>query len=99
VGSTFRSAGANRLTLKLVLTWLKRRATGLVGLAPNASNQLIATELSRRTGADPRQYQQVMDRCDRLLARDRLSERHLLLTMKQLAQIELEIFNEHRNRK
>ena len=99
VGSTYRSAGATRLTLKLVLTGLKRRATGLVGLAQNASNQLIATELSRRTGADPRQYQEVLDRCDRLLGRAGLSERHLLLTMRQLAQIEMEIFNEHRNRK
>ncbi|UCE47662.1 MAG: hypothetical protein JSW47_18940 [Phycisphaerales bacterium] len=99
VGSTYRSAGATRLTLKLILTWLKRRATGLVGLAQNASNRAIATELSRRTGADPRQYQEVLDRCDRLLARAGLSERHLLLTMRQLAQIEMEIFNEHRNRK
>jgi len=99
VGSTYRSAGATRLTLRIVFTWLKRRATGLVGLAQNASNRAIATELSRRTGADPRQYQEVLDRCDRLLAGAGLSERRLLLTMKQLAQIEMEIFNEHRNRK
>jgi hypothetical protein len=99
VGSTYHSAGANRLTLKLLFASLKRKTTGLAGLAHNASNRAIAVELSRRIGADPGHYQDVLDRCDGLLAQARLSERHLLLAMKQLAQIEMEIFNEHRNRK
>jgi hypothetical protein len=98
VGSTYRSAGAARLTLKLVLTWFKRKTTRLLGLSQNASNQTIATELSCRTGADSRQYRQVLDRCDRLLLRAELPERHLILAMRQLAQIETEIFNEHRDR-
>jgi hypothetical protein len=98
VGATYRAAGANRLTLELIVFWLKRKLTNLVGLPQNASNGVIAAALSRRTGVDPRQYKGIFDKCDRLLARARLSERHLLLTMKQLAQIETEVFNEHRNR-
>jgi hypothetical protein len=99
VGATYRAAGANRLALELVHHWLKRRITGLTGLAHDAPNGTIATELCRRTGADGRQYKNILDRCDRLLARTRLSERDLLLATKQLARIEMEVFNEHRNGK
>lgn len=99
VGSTYRSAGANRLTLELIYDWLKRKATNLAGLTPNASNGTIANELSRRSGFDPQKYKEVFDRCDKLIAQTSLSERHLLLIIKQLAQIEMEVFNEHRNRK
>lgn len=98
VGATYRCAGANRLTLELIYVWLKRRMTSLVGLAHNASNGAIAAGLSGRTGTDHRRYKDVLDRCDKLLARARFSERDLLLAMKQLAQIETEVFNEHRNR-
>jgi len=98
-GSTYRSAGANRLTLELIYDWLKHKATNLAGLTPNASNGTIANELSRRSGSDPQKYKEVFDRCDKLIAQTSLSERHLLLIIKQLVQIEMEIFNEHRNRK
>ncbi len=98
VGATYRCAGANRLTLELIYVWLKRRMTSLVGLAHNASNGALAAGLSGRTGTDHRRYKDVLDRCDKLLARARFSERDLLLAMKQLAQIETEVFNEHRNR-
>jgi hypothetical protein len=99
VGATYRSAGANRLTLELIFIWLKRKAIGLLGLAHNASNRIIAEELSRRTGAESRKYKEVLDKCDEMLSKATLSERQLLLTIKQLAQIETEVFNEHRNRK
>jgi hypothetical protein len=99
VGSTYRSAGANRLTLELIYDWLKHKATNLAGLTPNASNGTIANELSRRSGSDPQKYKEVFDRCDKLIAQTSLSERHLLLIIKQLVQIEMEVFNEHRNRK
>jgi hypothetical protein len=99
VGATYRAAGAHRLVLELVYDWLKRKLTGLTGLAHNATNETIATELSRRTNTDGRQYKEVLDRCDRLLARKKLSERNLLLATKQLARIEMEVFNEHRSRK
>ena len=99
VGATYRSAGANRLTLELILIWLKRKATSLLGLAHNASNRIIAAELSRRTGAESQKYKEALDRCDEMLSQAALSERQLLTTIKQLAQIETEVFNEHRNRK
>lgn len=99
VGATYRAAGANRLVLELVHDWLKRKMTSLTGLVHNASNETTAAELSRRTDADRRQCKEVLDRCDRLLARKRLSQRDLLLAMKQLARIEMEVFNEYRSRK
>jgi hypothetical protein len=99
VGSTYRSAGANRLTLELILNWLKRKSTNLTGLAQNASNRAIAAELSRHSGVDSQKYKEILDRCDELLAQTSLSARQLLLTIKQLTQIETEVFNEHRKRK
>ncbi len=99
VGSTYRSAGANRLTLELIYDWLKRKSTNLAGLTPNASNETIANELSRRSGFESQKYKEVFDRCDKLIAQTSLSERHLLLIIKQLVQIEMEVFNERRNRK
>lgn len=99
VGATYRAASANRLTLELVHNWLKRKMTDLTGLAHNAPNGIIAAALSRRTGAESERYKEVLDRCDRLLARTRLSQRDLLLAMKQLTRIELEVFHEHRSRK
>jgi hypothetical protein len=99
VGATYRAAGANRLVLELVHDWLKRRMTGLAGLVHNASNETIASELSRRTDADRRRYKEILDQCDRLLAQKRLSQRDLLLAIKQLARIEMEVFNEYRSRK
>lgn len=99
VGSTYRSAGANRLTLEIIYDWLKRKTTDLTGLTPNVSNEKIANELSRRSGFDSRKYKEVFDRCDKLIAQSSLSERHLLLIIKQLVRIEMEVFNEQRNRK
>lgn len=99
VGSTYRSAGANRLTLELIYDWLKRKTTDLTGLTTNVSNETIAGELSRRSGLDSRKYKEIFDRCDKLIAQSSLSERHMLLMIKQLVRIEMEVFNEHRNRK
>ena len=99
VGSTYRSAGANRLTLELILDWLKRKSTNLTGLAENASNGAIAAALSCHSGVDSQEYKKILDRCDKLLAQTSLSARYLLLTIKQLTQIETEVFNEHRKRK
>jgi hypothetical protein len=94
-GSTYSSAGANRLTLQIILNWLKHKLTNLTGLAQNASNRLIAAELSRRSGKDNLRYEDVLDRCDTLVAQKRLSERQMLLIVKELARIEMEVFNEH----
>lgn len=98
VGSTYRSAGANLLTLEIIFKWLKNKATNLTNLAENASNGAIATELSRRSGGNRDRYKEVLNRCDKQLSKASLSERGLLLTIKQLAQIEKEVFNEYRNR-
>lgn len=99
VGATYRAAGANRLALELVYHWLKDKLTNLTGLAHNVPNKTLATELSRRTDMDSRQYQEILDNCDKLLARTRLSQRDLLLAAKQLSRIEMEVLNEHRSRK
>jgi len=99
VGSTYRSAGANRLTLKIILNWFKHRAIGLAGLAPNASNSAIAAALTGPGGSDLQKYKTILDRCDILLTQNSLSQHQLLLTLKQLGQIELEVFNERRSRK
>ncbi|MCP4261899.1 MAG: hypothetical protein GY774_31010 [Planctomycetes bacterium] len=99
VGSTYRSAGADRLTLKLIVNWLKHKVTNLTGLAQNAPNRTIAAELSRRSGVDQLKYEDIFDRCDMLIAQERLSQRQMLLIIKELARIEMEVFNEHRSRK
>ena len=95
VGSTYRSAGANRLTLKILFNWLKHRMVKLTGLNHNTSNNIIAAELSRRSGADHEKYKDILDRCDMLIAQTRLSERQLSLIVNELARIEMEVFNEH----
>jgi len=99
VGSTYHSAGANRLTLELILNWLKRKVTNSAGLAQNASNGAIATKLSLRSDLNSQGYKEVLDKCDRYITQADFSERQLLLTIKQLAQIEKEVFNERRKRK
>ncbi len=99
VGSTYRAAGANRITLELILNWFKRKTTNLTGLARNAPNGVIAVELARRSGTDTNKYKSVLDKCDNLLAQKKISERQLALIIGQLRQIEKEIFNGHKARK
>jgi Domain of unknown function (DUF4350) len=99
VGATYRAAGANRLALKLLHDSLKRKMARLARLPHTASNASVATELSRRTGADGEQYKDVLDRCDDMLTRPKLSERELLMATKQLARMEMEIFDGHQRRK
>lgn len=99
VGSTYRAAGANRITLELILNWFKRKATNLTGLARNVPNGTIAVELARRSGTDTTKYKSVLDKCDKLLAQKKISERQLALIIGQLRQIEKEIFNGHKARK
>ncbi len=98
VGATYRAAGAAHLTLKLIINWLRREMINLTGVAPNASNTVIAEELSRRKGDDYHKYKDVLDETDKLLGQKKLTERQLLSITRQLAQIETEVFNEHRNR-
>ncbi len=99
VGSTYRAAGANRITLELILNWFKRKATKLTGLARNVPNETIAVELARRSGTETTKYKSVLDKCDELLAQKKISERQLALIIGQLRQIEKEIFNGHKARK
>ncbi len=99
VGSTYRTAGANRITLELIFNWFKRKAAKLTGLAKNVPTGIIAAELARRSGADPIKYKAVLDKCDELLMQKKISERQLDLIIGQLSQIEKEIFNGHKARK
>jgi hypothetical protein len=99
VGSTYRAAGANRITLEIILNWFKRKATKLTGLAKNVTNGIIAVELARHSGTDPIKYKAVLDKCDELLMQKKISKRQLTLIIGQLRQIEKEIFNGHKARK
>jgi len=99
VGSTYRSAGANRLALELIFGRLKRDVIDLTGLGRKASNGAVAARLSHRIGLSTQRCKEVCDRCDEFLARPSLSERQLRLALNQLAKIEMEVFNERRKRK
>lgn len=90
VGATYRSAGAHRLTLRLIYSWFRQKAAGRVGLAPTAANSLLAQELARRAQADAQEYQRALDDCDGLLARTNVSQHQLAAAMTRLAQIEKE---------
>ncbi len=100
VGATYRSASANRLTLKIIYDRFRYKVAGLAGLNPNVSNQVIASTLSRRRKkCDLQKCKQAFDKCDTLISREKISERHLLSALKELGSIEMEIFNEHTNSK
>ncbi|MBN1972254.1 MAG: DUF4350 domain-containing protein [Sedimentisphaerales bacterium] len=99
VGSAYHSAGANRLTLKIIYDWLRRKTSDITGLAPNASNSAIANELSRRSGHEPEKYKLIFDKCDKMMTQKKISERQMQSALKELASIEMEIFNEHRKHK
>ncbi|MEN6337791.1 MAG: DUF4350 domain-containing protein [Phycisphaerales bacterium] len=90
VGATYRSAGAHRLTLKLIYSWFRQRAAGRTGVAPTASNGLLAQELGRRGRMAAGEIQRTLDDCDGLLARPAVSQRQLTAAISRLAQIEKE---------
>jgi hypothetical protein len=90
VGATYRSAGAHRLTLKLIYSWFRQRATGRTGLTSTAANKLLAQELARRGRSSADEIQRTLDDCDGLLARPAVSQRQLTAALSRLAQIEKE---------
>lgn len=90
VGATYRSAGAHRLTLRLIYNWFRHRVAGRTGVAPTAANGLLAQELARRSGGSPDDVQRALDGCDALLARPTVSQHQLTAAIARLAQIEKE---------
>jgi hypothetical protein len=93
VGATFRAAGAHHLTLEMIHAWFRQRVTRAVGLAPSASNDAIARELARRGRLEANECRRILDECDRLVARPRISERQLRVAAEQLKGIEREALN------
>jgi len=90
VGATYRSAGAHRLTLKLIYGWFRQRAAAGAGVASTATNRLLAQELARRGRAGVDEIQRTLDDCDGLLTRPTMSQRQLTAALARLAQIEKE---------
>ncbi len=93
VGATLRTAGAHRLTFELINTWFRRRAASAVGLIPSASNEAIAAGLARLGSLESPECLEILDECDRLAARSKLSERQFHLAVAQLVRIEKEILH------
>jgi hypothetical protein len=93
VGATYRAAGAQRLTLRLIYTWFRQQVMNRTGLTAGASNQLVAQELARRGRSPAAEYQRVLDGCDRILSQPTISQRQLTAAVGQLARIEKEILH------
>lgn len=95
VAATFRSAGANRVALRLIFTWFREQCAGLVGLPESSPSAAIADRLARRTGAPPDRYDRVFRQCGQALGGRRLSPRRLARLLKALAEMEAEIVDGH----
>jgi len=93
VGATYRSAGAHHLALRLIYAWFRQRVMEQTGLAAGAPNRVVAEALTRRPGADAKKYQYVLDECDRLLSRTKVTQRQFTSAIEQLTRIEKETLN------
>ncbi len=91
VGATYRAAGANRITLRLIYTWLIGRCARAVGLPESAPSGVIADALARRTGRGRHRYERAFKSCQDALAGGRLSGRRLSGALAALAEIESEV--------
>jgi hypothetical protein len=90
VGATYHSAGAHRLTLRMIYNWFRQRTAARVGLSSTAPNRFLAQELARRGRIGVNEIQRTLDDCDGLLARPEVSQRQLTAALSRLAQIEKE---------
>lgn len=91
VGATYRSAGANRLTLEIIYRFIRSKMVHSVGLPKTASNRAIDELMSKRSGKKKGVFMDIMDECDDLLLMDKISERKFLSAVKKLGQIDSEV--------
>ncbi len=99
VAATYRTAGANRLTLSLIYRWFKGLAAKTVGLPESTSSADVAAGLARRNQKNIGRYQAVFSECERALTRSKIQQRELKTLLVQLNRMELEITDGNKARK
>jgi hypothetical protein len=99
VGATYKAAGAHRLTLKLILQWLRHRLAAPLGLSPASPVDQIASRLSEHTGKPRQRYQKILNECERAADANGLSARRAANLIEKLGTLETEILHERTRRK
>jgi hypothetical protein len=92
VGATYRAAGANRLTFRLLFDWFLRRAAEQAGLPPSVTSQRLAGALARRSVEQAKRFESLLDECRAAADGPALSSHRLTNLAGQLARMESEIF-------
>jgi hypothetical protein len=90
IGATYRAAGANALTYRLLFGWFRRRAARRAGMPASASTAEIARGLALHAGRPAEQYEQVLADCQSATRSPRLSAKQLTGFLNRLARIESE---------
>lgn len=90
VAGTYRSRGANRVTLCLVFDWFLSRAARRVGLPESAPSEQVAQRLARLAGTEPAAYRRTFAACAAATEGGHLATRRLHGLLRSLARIESE---------
>jgi len=93
--ATYQSAGANKLVLELILRSVRNKAAAWAGLGATASNESIGWALANKGNGKAHEYASILNGCDALLSKGRISERRLTAAIKELCTIETEIIDGH----
>lgn len=94
VGATYRAAGANRLSLRLIYRAFRRRAAQAVGLPDSAGAQEIAARMARHAGGDAATYGELFRRCESVLRKSSVSKRTFQKLLQRMSEVEAEVMNE-----
>jgi hypothetical protein len=94
VGATYRQAGANRLTLSLLLQWLRAKLCRSVGRDVNVTDEELAGALERAASIPARRSMAVLSEAQAALRQSRVSAKTLKRVVDSLAHLEREIADE-----
>lgn len=94
VGATYREAGANRLTLSLLLQWLRAKLCRGVGRDINVTDEELAGALERAASIPAQRSMAVFSEAQAALREDRVSAKTLKRVVDALAELEREIADE-----
>ena len=95
VGATYRAAGADRLAFRIVYQWFRRRAALRFNMSPDAASPEIAAAAERYAGIGDGRYRSLMAACERAVTGPRRLGLRRTALLKELANMEREIFDGH----